>query len=124
MIDLSAETEVKVLFFVAGGHYVSDFRIGKEGEIGFQVFIGTDIVVECRDTHVETEVVGEGEAHGFVGEADIGEGRVEGMVFSELIEVVGVEGRCVEVLVLCECNGVEVCWIEGHQGGVSAWVFS
>lgn len=124
MIDLPSESEVKVLFFIAGGHDIADFRVGKEGKVGFEVLMGADVLVEGGDGHVESDVFWKGQPHGFVGQADIREGRVEGVVIVEKVEVVGVECGSVEVMMVGESDGVEVGWIEGYQGGVGALLLS
>lgn len=120
---LPTKLEVEVLFLVAVGHHIADFRVGKERQVGLEVFIGLDVLVEGWQTHVESDVM-EVELHGMVCQSDIGEGRVEGMVVGERVELVGVEGRGVEEMWLTQCYGVEIGRVEGHQGGVGDWLLA
>ena len=71
-----------------------------------------------RKAHVESDGLGSIESHGFVGQSDIREGRVEGMVVVEGVESICVEGGGVEILGRCKRDGVEIDGIEGHQSGV------
>ena len=47
---------------------------------------------------VESDGLVVGESHGFVGQTDIGEGGVEGVMSADRVEFVGVEGGGVEVM--------------------------
>ena len=71
--------------------------------------------MECRKVHVESDRLGGIESHGLVGQSDIRESRVEGVVVVEGVESVGVEGGGVEKLGRCERDGVEIDGVESHQ---------
>ena len=38
LIDLASELEVEMLFLVSCGHHIIDFGVGKERQVGFEVF--------------------------------------------------------------------------------------
>ena len=80
LINLPSELEVEVLLLVAGGHYILDFGVGQEGEVGFEVFLRSDVLFECLDGHVESDGLQAFDSHGFVCQSSVREGGVEGVI--------------------------------------------
>ena len=74
LIDLASELEVEMLFLVSCGHHIIDFGVGKERQVGFEVFFSFDVIAIGGQFHVESNIAFGVESHGVVCQSDVGEG--------------------------------------------------
>ena len=119
---LPAELNVEVLLLVADGHHIPRFGIGQNRDVGVHVILRLDESRVGGKLHVEPDLIGISETHGFVGISCIAQSAVNGSFSAEYIEIVGVECGCVYDFWSVEVNAVERGVVVSHEGGVDGFL--